>query len=78
MCLSGIWTGVGVEKVRWGYDYVFIWCLERKLVWRVLGVNMIMCLSGVWTGIGVEKVGCEYDYVFIWCLDRSRCGESWV
>ena len=63
MCLSGVWTGVGVEKVRWGY--VFIWCLDRKLVWRVLSVNMIMCLSGVWTGIGVEKVGCEYDYVFI-------------
>ena len=79
VCLSGVWTGAGVEKVGWECDYVFIWRLDRKLVWRRLGVNMIMCLSGVWTGVGVdmEKVGWGYDYVFIWCLDRSWCGESW-
>ena len=32
MCLSGVWTGVGVdmEKVGCEYDYVFIWCLDRS------------------------------------------------
>ena len=29
MCLSGVWI-VGVEKVLWKYDYVFIWCLDRS------------------------------------------------
>ena len=29
MCLSGVWTGVG-EKDGWGYDYVFIWCLDKS------------------------------------------------
>ena len=30
MCLSGVWIGVGVEKVGCEYDYVFIWCLDRS------------------------------------------------
>ena len=64
-CFSGVWTGVGVEKIGWGYDYL----------WRRLGGDMIMCLSGVWI-VGVEKVGWKYDYVFIWYLDRSWCGEG--
>ena len=35
MCLSGVWTGVGVEKIGRGYDYMFIWCLDRSGVEKV-------------------------------------------
>ena len=59
MCLSGVWTGVGVKKVEWEYDYVFIW------FWTGVGVEkvereydyvFIWCLDRSWCGEGWEGI----------------------